>query len=64
MYSSIVTETSPCQTEAYTGLAKRPFKVRWKEHLRDFEKPECRIKSTLTGHIWNIKDNELGYTVD
>ena len=64
VYSAKVTETSLGQTETYTGLTKRPFKVRWKEHLRDFEKPEHRTKSKLSGHIWDIKDKGLGYTVE
>ena len=37
--------------------------TRRKEHLRDFEDPDCRISSRLSGHIWDLKDQGLGYSL-
>ena len=64
VYSAKVTEPSTGQIQTYTGLTCRPFKTRWKEHLRDFEKPENRTKTKLSGHIWDLKDRGLGYLLD
>ena len=64
MYSAKVTETSSGQAETYTGLTKRPFKTRWKEHLRDFEKSENRTSTKLSGHIWDLKDKGLSYNLE
>ena len=64
VYSAKVTETSSGQAETYTGLTKRPFKIRWKEHLRDFEKAENRTSTRLSGHIWNLKDKGLSYNLE
>ena len=63
VYSAKVTETSSGQAETYTGLTKRPFKTRWKEHLRDFEKTENRTSTRLSGHIWDLKDKGLSYNL-
>ena len=64
VYSATVTETNSQKTETYTGLTSRPFKVRWEEHLRNFERPDDRIKSKLSGHIWELKDQGLDYSLD
>ena len=64
VYSAKVTETNSGKFETYTGLTKRHFKTRWKEHLRDFENPESRTKSNLCGHIWDLKDRGITYHIE
>ena len=63
VYSATVTENRSQKTETYTGLTSRPFKVRWEEHLRNFERPDDRNKSKLSGHIWDLKDRGLEYSL-
>ena len=64
MYSAKVIETNSGNVETYTGLTKRHFKTRWKEHLRDFENSESSTKSNLCGHIWDLKDRGSTYHID
>ena len=63
VYSAKVTENISGKSETYTGLTSRAFMTRRKEHLRDFEDPDCRISSRLSGHIWDLKDQGLGYSL-
>ena len=64
VYSAKVTENSSGQSETYTGLTSRTFMTRRKEHLRDFEDPDSRVSSKLSGHIWDLKDKGLSYTLN
>ena len=34
-----------------------------KEHLRDFENPDNRTSSNLSGHYWDLKDQSLSYSL-
>ena len=64
VYSARVIPSNGGKVETYTGLTNRPFKTRWKEHLNDFENPNCRTKSNLSKHIWDLKDKGRGYEVE
>ena len=63
VYQATVTERSSQAFETYTGLTYRPFLTRYKEHLRDFEDPSKRTSSKLASHVWELKDNGLGFDV-
>ena len=63
VYSAQVTESSSGQSETYTVLTSRTFMTRMKEHLRDFENHDSRTSSNLSGHIWNLKDQGLSYSL-
>ena len=54
VYRATVTGTNT--EERYVGLTANTFKQRYGGHKQDFSKSENRIKSTLAGHIWNLKD--------
>ena len=64
VYSAKVTEPVSGNFETYTGLTSRTFKTRKKEHLRDFKNSDSRIKSKLSGYIWDQKDNGLGSNIE
>ena len=64
IYSAKVTEPVSGNFETYTGLTSRTFKTRKQEHLRDFNNSDSRIKSKLSGHIWDQKDKGLGYNIE
>ena len=45
----------------YAGMTGGPFKVRWNAHNRDFRKEEKRTSTTLSKHIWSLKDENIPY---
>ena len=63
VYKASVTERTSGKTETYTGLTGREFKERWKEHQKDFENTKNRTKTTLSSHIWELKDRGLNFSV-
>ena len=64
VYRALVTEVVSGKTETYTGLTSRTFKQRVGEHYRDFSISDNRIKSKLSGHIWNLQDQGLQYSIE
>ena len=63
VYKALVTELPSGKSETYTGLTARPLKKRIDEHYRDFEISENRVKSKLSGHIWDLQDQNLDYSI-
>ena len=63
VYKALVTELPSGNSETYTGLTARPLKKRIDEHYRDFEISENRVKSKLSGHIWELQDQNLDYSI-
>ena len=61
VYEACVKESVSGKTETYTGLTGRTFKQRWTEHKRDFEKTDSRTKTSLSLHIWELKDQGIAY---
>ena len=51
------------KTETYTGLTGRKFIDRWKEHQKDFEKPENRTSTMLSSHVWDLNDRGVNFTI-
>ena len=61
IYRAAVTTTSTNTTEFYTGLTSRTFKRRYYEHTGDSNDRERRRKTTLSKHIWRLKDENENY---
>ena len=61
VYEACVKERISGKTETYTGLTGRTFKQRWNEHNRDFEKIENRTNTSLSLHIWELKDKGIEF---
>ena len=61
IYRAAVTTTSTNKTEFYTGQTSRTFKRRYYEHTGDSKDPGRRIKTTLSKHIWSLKDDNENY---
>ena len=40
------------------------FKLRYNNHKSNFVVPKNRSKTTLSSHIWNLKETEEEYTID
>ena len=63
VYRATVVETRTGKVETYTGVTGDKFKVRYKQHTSDFDTANGRSKTTLAGHIWNLKDHGEPYEV-
>ena len=57
IYRAAVTTEDDEKTEFYVGLTSRPFKKRLYEHQGDKNNIARRTKTSLSKHIWNLKDN-------
>ena len=55
------TEETPPNKETYIGLSSTQFKFRFSNHESSFENQSGRNKTTLSHHIWNLKDNDVNY---
>ena len=63
VYICKVTETHTCHKEYYTGGAKS-FKRRYYSHNATFVNPEHPNPTTLSTHIWSLKDQNIPHTVE
>ena len=50
--------------EKYVGLTANTFKERYGGHKGDFKHTARRTCTTLSGHIWNLKDQGRKYTIE
>ena len=54
-------------TETYTGLTSRTFKKRYYEHRNSVNHRDSDHSTTLSSHIWNLKDKnenfEIGWSI-
>ena len=59
---SILTFTnSNCST--YTGLTSNTFKQRYYGHRHSFKKRDSDHSTTLSSHIWDLKDENKNYEI-
>ena len=47
----------------YYGLSEPPFKQRYNGHNYTFRHSSERSKTTLAGYIWELKDEEIDYSI-
>ena len=50
-------------TEHYTGLTGGTFKNRWLKHEGSFRKQNNNNKTTLSTHIWKLKEEGMPYDI-
>ena len=50
-------------TETYTGLTKNSFKDRYYAHSSSFRKRKKEHETTLSTHIWKLKDQGLNFDI-
>ena len=53
--------TANNKTEYYTGITGNTFKERVTSHFSDFRHIEQRHFTTLSNHIWTLKENNVDY---
>jgi hypothetical protein len=66
IYQATVTETTKENqqiVEKYVGLSAPPFKKRLGNHIKSFKNENYSTETTLSTHIWNIKQRGSTYTV-
>ena len=64
IYQATVTTSSvPSQIETYTGLTICPFKTRYNAHMANFRNRESKTSTTLSQHIWKLKDVGTDFTI-
>ena len=57
------TVTTGSGEETYVGLTAGTFKKRWEKHQTDFRHERYRGSTTLSAHIWKLKDENTAYDV-
>ena len=55
-YKAIVTQTEMMKQEIYIGMMENPFKTRYNLHNSSFRLPHKRSTTTLSEHLWTLKD--------
>ena len=63
VYGATVTRADTGGTSTYTGLTCNTFKKRYDGHTNTFRN-RTAPSSTLSKHIWSLKDAHTGYTID
>ena len=63
IYICTVTQTHNCHKEYYTGATKN-FKKRYYSHHASFVNSDHPNPTTLSRHIWNLKDRNLDHSVE
>ena len=56
--AEVVTDTD---TQTYVGLASTTFKLRYGNHKESFKNEGSKSKSTLSKHIWGLKNKGVNY---
>ncbi len=62
IYQATVT-VSNNKEETYIGLTENTFKTRYTGHVHSFKHKEKRNATTLSEHIWNLKDNNIDFSI-
>ena len=66
IYQATVIETNKQNeqtTETYVGLTAPNFKSRLGNHTKSFKNKEYSTETTLSSHIWDIKERDSTYTI-
>ena len=61
IYQATVQSENDEQT--YVGLTSTTFKARWSNHNTGFEHEKHRTDTTLSKHIWELKDKKVDYKI-
>ena len=56
VYKAIVTQTETMKQDIYIGMTENPFKTRYNLHNSSFRLPHKRSTTTLSEHLWKLKD--------
>ena len=62
IYKAQVTDENS-NVETYTGLTSTTFKKRFYKHNDSFNKRDLEHSTTLSTHIWKLKDQGINYDI-
>ena len=62
VYKAVV--KSPKEIRSYIGLTSLEFKQRFYKHRSDFKHKKQKDSTRLSKYIWNLKDNNIEYSID
>lgn len=63
IYQATVTRHDNMNLDTYIGLTCNSFKSRYSGHSSSFKNKEKRNATTLSEHIWGLKENNVMYTI-
>ena len=63
IYQATVTSKDNPTPETYIGLTENEFKTRYRNHIASFRHTRSRNSTELRKHIWNLKDNNIDYSI-
>ena len=63
IYQATVIREDNGNQETYIGLTETPFKSRYNNHTNSFRNENKRHSTTLSQHIWTLKDNNIQYSM-
>ena len=61
VYCATVVRHDNGSKQTYTGLTEQKLKDRIRKHKSDFRKEADRGSTSLSAHIWDLKDKDVGY---
>ena len=62
IYQATVTRADNQEKDTYIGLTENTFKTRYANHVYSFNHEDKRSATTLSEHIWNLKNNNVQFT--
>ena len=63
IYEATVKAENKSEEKTYIGLTGMEFKQRHYQHRHDFQNINKRESTELSKHIWNLKDNNIDYSI-
>ena len=57
VYLGEVTNDIDDEKKFYIGISEPPWKIRWKNHCRDFTHVRYRTSTKISEYVWDLKDS-------
>ena len=64
VYGATVTRLDTGVSTSYCGMSGGLWKSRWRSHNGNFRHSDQRTTTTLAGHIWSLKDEDIPFHTD
>ena len=63
VYQATVTQTNTMREDIYIGIIENEFKTRYNQHTSSFRLSHKSSSTSLSEHIWKLKENNTDHTV-
>ena len=63
VYRATVTQSLTHKKDMYIGMTENTFKARFTQHKSSFKLAHDRKRTTLSEHIWDLKDRNVEYSI-